>query len=255
MGQGPRQLLALHCTLAQASAWKGVAARLDRIARLTAFDMPGHGRSADWDGQGDYLETVAGIAAGLMEGPMDVVGHSFGATVALWLALTRPELVRSATLIEPVLMCAARGTRALAEHEARLQPTLDALAQGDRATAARRFNAMWADEDAIGWDDLPAPVRAGMTRAIPLVSAAGETLTGDRLGFLAPGRLEGLRCPVQLIRGSDTDPVIGEINDQLAARIPGAENKIIAGAGHMVAITHATQTATEIRAFIDRHPD
>ena len=87
-----------------------------------------------------------------------------------------------------------------------------------------------------------------------LVSRGVLTLVDDSLGFLEPGTLEGLTCPVQLIRGSETHPVIGVINDVLAARLPEAENKIIAGAGHMVPITHAAQTATEIRAFFDRYP-
>ena len=43
------------------------------------------------------------IGKALMGGePMDVVGHSFGGSIALRLALEMPELVKSLTLIEPV---------------------------------------------------------------------------------------------------------------------------------------------------------
>lgn len=253
-GEGPRQVLALHCTLAQGGAWKGVARGLDRVVTMTAFDLPGHGRSADWDGQGDYLDRTARLGAGLIGAPMDLVGHSFGAVAALRIALTHPDRVRSLTLIEPVLMCAARGSAALADHDTMAAPVFAMLEAGDPEAAARLFNAMWADAGATPWEDLPATARAGMIRAIPVVRATGTTLVDDSLGFLEPGTLEGLTCPVQLIRGSETHPVIGVINDVLAARLPEAENKIIAGAGHMVPITHAAQTATEIRAFFDRYP-
>ena len=99
-GEGPRQVLALHCTLAQGGAWKGVARGLDRVVTMTAFDLPGHGRSVDWDGQGDYLDRTARLGAGLIGAPMDLVGHSFGAVAALRIALTHPDRVRSLTLID-----------------------------------------------------------------------------------------------------------------------------------------------------------
>ena len=254
LGAGDRDVLAVHCTMAQSGAWKGVARGLDDVARMTVFDVPGHGRSPDWDTQGDFLDCVAGIGRDLLDRPMDLVGHSFGAVVALQIALSAPERVRTLTLIEPVLMCAAAGTDELAVHDADAMPLRDFMDAGDPESAARHFNAMWSGEGAPEWSDLPAPVRAGMVRAIPLVLACDAGLYKDVLGITAEGRLEGLDCPVQLIRGSETHVVIGAINDALAARIPGAENKVIAGAGHMVPITHAAQTAAEIRAIFDRHP-
>lgn len=48
------------------------------------------------------------IARAALGAPVDVIGHSFGATVALRLALERPELVRSLVLVEPVLFAAAK---------------------------------------------------------------------------------------------------------------------------------------------------
>ncbi|CAN0585902.1 unnamed protein product, partial [Ectocarpus sp. 12 AP-2014] len=72
LGQGPRQALAIHCTMARSGAWKGVARALDDIAEITAFDLPGHGQSADWDGQGDLVAHVADIGRGLIgDGPVD----------------------------------------------------------------------------------------------------------------------------------------------------------------------------------------
>ena len=260
MGEGPREVLAVHCTLAQSGAWKGVARGLSGQARVTAFDLPGHGRSADWDGQGDLPDAVARMGCALLDAALgtaprvDLVGHSFGAIVALRMAQLAGARIRTLTLIEPVLMCAARGTAALADIDARALPMEDMMARGDLAGAARHFNAMWSDARAPAWTDLSPAARAGMIRAIPLVPACNAALYHDSLGFLAPGGLDALACPVQLIRGSATDPVIGEINDQLAARLPGAENKIIAGAGHMVPITHSSQTAAELSAFFARHP-
>jgi lipase len=43
--------------------------------------------------------------------PVDVIGHSFGGTVALRLAVERPDLVRSLVLIEPVFVAALLADR------------------------------------------------------------------------------------------------------------------------------------------------
>ena len=86
-GTGPRQALAIHCSLAHSGAWSGVAAALAEDMTITAFDMPGHGRSSDWDGNGDYLQAVAAIAATFLTEPVDLIGHSAGGIAALQLAL------------------------------------------------------------------------------------------------------------------------------------------------------------------------
>ena len=49
---GDRAVLALHCSLAHAGAWAGLAAALSRVT-ITATDQIGHGRAADWDGISD----------------------------------------------------------------------------------------------------------------------------------------------------------------------------------------------------------
>ena len=44
-GQGPAEVLALHCGLGQGSMWKSVAQALDSRCHFRAPDLPGHGRS------------------------------------------------------------------------------------------------------------------------------------------------------------------------------------------------------------------
>src|SRR5262249_24320281 len=65
--------------------------------RVITTDLWGHGRTADRDGPFS-LESFANDVAELIErvvgGPAHVLGHSIGATVALALAIRRPDLVR-----------------------------------------------------------------------------------------------------------------------------------------------------------------
>lgn len=254
LGQGPRAALAVHCTMAHAGAWKGVARVLEGVAHLTAFDLPGHGQSADWDGQGDLVDYTASAGAGLVSGPVDVIGHSFGAVVALRLALTRPDLVRTLTLIEPVLLGMAEGTPEFAAHESDSAPMWALRDSGDIEGSTRHFNAMWATESSPRWEDLPEATRQGMMRALPLVWASQDALYRDGADLYGPGRLESLSCPLLLIAGGRTHPVIDVINTRIAARVPDCETCVIPGAGHMAPITHPVPTAARIRAFFDSHP-
>jgi pimeloyl-ACP methyl ester carboxylesterase len=220
--------------------------------RLTAraFDLPGHGRAPDWDGRGDYQDQALAQAVAATPDPSVLIGHSFGATVALRLAIEQPSLVRALVLIEPVLFDAAAGTPAYAAHQASFVPFIAALERGDRQTAAQVFLSIWGDGSP--WADLSVTTRARLTAQIPLIAAGAPALQGACHGTLAPGALEGLTCPVLLIRGADSPPVIGAIHDRLARRLCKPSLCSVTGAGHMLPLTHPQETAAAIIAFLDR---
>ncbi|HBS50864.1 MAG TPA: alpha/beta hydrolase [Rhodobacteraceae bacterium] len=250
-GHGPREVLALHCTIAHAGAWRGLAREMEAEATFHGFDLLSHGRSPDWDRRGDIQDRTVEAAERLLRPGMDVVGHSFGATVALRLAVTHPQLIRSVTLFEPVFFAVAArdAPDLLADHDRAVAPVFEALERGDDAQAARVFNRMWGTEDSPRWPELPESTRAAMTRSIHVIPAADEMLYRDRAGLLRPGVLDRATMPVLLVRGSLTHPVIGAINDGLARRLPEARNVVIPGAGHMVPITHPAQSAVHLRAL------
>ena len=251
LGAGPRRVLALHCTMAFGGAWAGFAKALPGVT-LVAPDMPSHGRSANWDEVSDFSDTVYEASLGAMDtGPMDVIGHSFGAVTALRLAVKHPERVRSLTVIEPVYFCVARADapETLVQHDTHARPFTEAIAAGDRETAARVFNRMWSAE-APKWADMPERNRAAMVRAIHVVPDTHAFLYDDAAGLL-PG-LSGLKMPVLVMRGAQAHPAIVATNDGLAARIPGALQAVIDGAGHMAPISHPGAVAREVGALFER---
>ncbi|KIC30451.1 alpha/beta fold hydrolase [Leisingera sp. ANG-S5] len=252
-GQGPRSVLAVHCSLAHSGAWRGVAEQMAEEVTLTGFDMLSHGRSPDWDGQGNYqlLNMQAGLS--LLTVPVDLVGHSFGATVALRMAMARPDLVRSLTLIEPVLFAAAQAEdpAAFAALEKASQPAEAAWEAGDRELTTRLFNRMWGIGE-VKWPDLPAPARAAMLRAMPVVMASRAVLHEDANGTLAPGALAPVTMPVQILTGADSPPVIPAIARSLCRRL-NAAHTAVPGAGHMLPLTHPAQTVALLRSFWHLH--
>lgn len=248
-GQGGRQVLALHCSLAHAGAWSGLAAALPGIS-LVAPDLPGHGRSADWNPARDLHDTATAMAVALAEkmgGKVDLLGHSFGATIALRLALERPDLLCSLVLIEPVLFSAVQraGAPEFDDFAAGYAQVTEAILH-DPARAAALFHGVWGHGD---FASLPALQRDYMIRRMPLVAGQNPVLLEDAPGLTVPGRLEALALPVLLLEGAASPPVIGAIQRVLAARLPDARRLVVPGAGHMLPITHAPQVAQHIAGF------
>jgi pimeloyl-ACP methyl ester carboxylesterase len=247
-GEGPRQALAIHCSLAHSGAWGGVAERLGDMLRTQAFDLPGHGRSGPWDEARDIMDQAVAMALELIgeAGPVDLIGHSFGAVACLRIAMERPGLARSLALYEPVLFAAARadgfdpaGSFAAFEQ---------ALAAGEPAEAARRFTGLWGSGEP--WEALPERQRTALAQRIQLIPAGNPALHEDRAGLLAPGRLEAVAAPVLFLEGAASPPVISAINGALARRLPKASRETIAGAGHMGPITHPDAVAAAIRRHL-----
>ena len=249
---GDRAVLALHCSLAHAGAWAGLAAALTGVT-ITATDQIGHGRAADWDGVSDMhaMATNDAIAmADAMGGPVDFIGHSFGGTVALRVALERPDLVRSLTLIEPVIFAAARA----AEHPA-YRPFraahlafADLVRTGQRTKAAALFHKDWGN--GVNFEDLPAKTGAYMEERIHFIVMQNPVLLDDTAGLLRYMGLESLGIPVLLLDGIESPPIIAAVHDELARRLPQVQRVTLQGAGHMLPITHAAAVAPLVQAHL-----
>lgn len=240
-------VLALHCSLAHSGAWSGVASALPGH-RLVAPDLPGHGRSADWAG-GDLHDLTTAACTALAESlgrPIDLIGHSFGGTVALRIALENPGLVRRLVLIEPVLFTAARRAGA-PEYIEFMDRHGDWPAEVTAAAAG--FHAIWG---AGAFADLAASQQGYMIDRMPLVRTIQPLLHDDLRGLAAPGRIESLTLPVLLLEGAESPPVVGAIQRELARRLPDARRHVIAGAGHMLPITHPAPVAARIADFLDQ---
>lgn len=241
-GKGDRRGIALHCGLAHAGMWKAMAGALKEPLRITALDLPGHGKSADWDGTGDYTAACAAEAGAFVgEGQVDLIGHSGGAVAALQLALTMPERIRTLTLIEPVLFAAVRGTALWEAHLATMAPYSQALAEGRRMAAAEAFTAIWGS--GRPWAEHDARQRQYLADRIHLIEAGMPALAQDNFGILEEGRLEALDLPVMIVIGTESPTVIAGIAEEIAGRLPDVGLAEVPGARHLLTVTHPVQLA------------
>lgn len=247
-GDPDRPALALHCMLASGSYWGPVARALHGRIDLRGFDLPGHGRSGPWQpgpDLPDFHTAVTRIAAGFIQRPLDLIGHSIGATVALRIAVAAPEAIRSLTLVEPVLFAAAPS-----EEQAELDRRMARhLAEGHRDQAARLFLDVWGHQ---AYDAMPAMFQQRIRDQIPLVAASDEILNRDGANILREGGLEAIQAPVLLVSGAGSPPVVHAIADALAARLPDVGRATVPDAAHMLPITHPQVMADLIGLNLDR---
>ena len=250
---GDRPVLALHCSLAHSGAWIGLAERLTGIT-LTATDQIGHGRAADWDGVSDLHASATASSIAMAERlgqgrPIDLMGHSFGGTVALRVALTRPDLVRSLTLVEPVVFAAARGTPVYDRFRTRHLDFARLILSGQREQALRVFHGDWGNGETL--ETMSERMRTYLFDRIHLIEGQNPVLLDDAAGLLRPGVIEGIRVPVLLVDGAKSPPIIEAVHSALIRRLTLVQRLTVPGAGHMVSITHADAVAPVVQEHLD----
>lgn len=247
-GVGAPGVYLLHCTLAHGGAWKRVARRLADRYHLIAPDMVGHGQGPAGDPSADYHDQATAHARiHFPNAPVHLVGHSFGATVALRLAIEAPGRVASLTLFEPVLFAAAADGPERKGNAEILGQMAPMIAAGDTRGAAKVFLSVWgAGED---FDGLPDAEAARMADQMWMIPAQQGALHHDTARLLP--RLDQVACPVLLMQGEASPPVIGKILDGLSAGLADVERATIPEAAHMAPITHAGQVAERLGTFLD----
>jgi pimeloyl-ACP methyl ester carboxylesterase len=212
-------------------------------------------RIRESDGGGYRPLTVAedaAICARLMDHvgwqTAHVVGHSYGALVALQLAMDMPERVGSVALLEP----AARGISSSEHVAAALQPVIAAYRSGDKAEAVDGFLRHVCGNG----------YRAVLDRVIP--NAFGEALGEADLFFQAempavqrfsfgPRDAERVTQPVLNVLGSDSVPRFVEGSELVQSWFPQAERLSVPEAGHLLMVQNPTALSKGLKDFFSRH--
>ncbi|WP_420862439.1 alpha/beta fold hydrolase [Algirhabdus cladophorae] len=84
-------LLIAHGLFGSARNWGVLAKRLSDTRRVITVDMRNHG-SSTWADTQSYFDMAEDLA-GVIDEPMDVLGHSMGGKASMVLALAQPDLV------------------------------------------------------------------------------------------------------------------------------------------------------------------
>ncbi|MFD8211927.1 alpha/beta fold hydrolase [Streptomyces sp. NPDC059695] len=219
--------------------------------RAVAVDGRGQNETPGPRGRAAYrrralaLDAVAQSAA-LGDGPVHLVGHSFGGLVARAAAALAPAAFRSLTLLSSGPGRVARPQRI------RIRVLRVSLAVLPKE---RVWQAMcWLDSRGEEPDTADAPELAGFLRRrwmrtrIAQLSGAGRLLLDRQDGT---EQLAALRLPLHVAYGSD-EMVWAPADLAVAAARTGAHRTVVAGAGHSPNVSHPQELADRLTGFWQR---
>jgi 2-succinyl-6-hydroxy-2,4-cyclohexadiene-1-carboxylate synthase len=233
-GAGPAVLL-LHGFMGRASDFAPFLPALRRTSTTVSVDLLGHGRSdAPAEPARHAVERQAANLATILDrlglAPALIVGYSFGARIALALAVGHPGAVRGLLLESP-----SAGIADPAAREER-RSSDEALAARIEQGGLEAFVDEWQALPLFAGDrGLPAHardrLRAARLRNHPAGLAA--SLRGAGQGAMTPlhEKLAGISVPVTVLAGT-LDPVGLARATDVAEAIPRARLVVLEGVGH-----------------------
>jgi pimeloyl-ACP methyl ester carboxylesterase len=238
-------VLLLHGQPGGARDWDGVVAALDSTVEAIAIDRPGwggHHSATDLDGNADAALGAldrSGVAAAT------VVGHSFGAAVAAWLALRDPDRVGALVLAAPSVNTASlypldRWLAAPVAGEAASAVGLGGLGAVLSTGPLRRFIA-----DRLSFDER---YLAAAGRRLMSPSAWRSFVVEQRVLVRELPRLEQrvgeIAAPTTIVAGTRDYVVPASSVRRLAEQIPGAQLRWLPGAGHLLPLRRPEELAS-----------
>jgi pimeloyl-ACP methyl ester carboxylesterase len=229
---GHHPFLLIHGAGASSAIWMMVMARLGRVSRAVAIDLPGHGPSPAFEDRPqptliDYRDAAGELAALTGLGPSVLIGHSMGALVAIEAALAWPDKVVGLVLCgaAPRLPVSRELMKVIDEDYARFPEWLAARALSASAKPALRR----------------AFIAAGVAAPQAVTRADFQAIDGVDLG----PRLGQVRCPMVWLDGQD-DEIVKEPTPR-----PG-EVRILERVGHLVPVEAPGEVATAASAVAER---
>jgi pimeloyl-ACP methyl ester carboxylesterase len=243
-GSGP-PLVLLHGAVSDSRVWRRELESFADEFTVVAWDAPGCGESADVPGSPgmpDYAALLAGLLDGLGIGAAHVLGHSWGSTLALELALLRPDLVRSLVLVGGYAGWA--GSLPADEVQRRLTfalQTADRIGDFDPTTMPGLFSSAMPGDRATELAHVMSEIRPTATREMAHALALADLR--DALPRIA--------APTLVVAGSSDERSPVSVGSALAEAIPGARLAVLEGLGHECYLESPEAFAAAVRPFFD----
>jgi pimeloyl-ACP methyl ester carboxylesterase len=228
-------VILIHSSVSGNQQWRSLGEALKDRHRVLAVNLFGYGDTTPWPENAvqtlaDHADLVLALCSN-SRGPVFIVGHSFGGSVALKAALRLGHKVAGLVLLEPnpfYLLSQHKRQAAYEEIKALRDHAKQYGAVGDWQKVAERFADYWVCEGT--WESMPAKRRSAFLLATPPVfhewdAAMNETTTIDTWA--------SLKAKTLVVYAADTKRPIREIVELFVDDCPNWSFKEVAEGGHM----------------------
>jgi len=267
---GGEPALYVHGLGGASTNWTDYAALLATRLDGEALDLPGFGEAGPAPARGEYtVPAQARAVIAYLEhrgaGPVHLVGNSMGGVATLLVAATRPDLVRTLTLVSPAMpwLRPRRGSDFA-------MPLL--LMPGIGRYAQRRLDALPPERRAAGliricFADPAAVPRNRVEEAIAEVARRADmpwstdaftaSLRGLARSYLVLGprslwrQAARVRAPSLVVWGTEDLLVPVALAGRAAASIPDSRLLVLPGVGHVAQLEAPETTARATLALIE----
>ena len=224
-------IVCVHGTGSSAAVWGDAVEVLATRGRTIVYDRRGSFRSERPEPYVTNVHEQADDAAALIDALAAsgaiVIGRSYGADIAVDLALRYPDRVRALALLEGLESTSEAGKRWLTG----LNERVFAAADVDLSRVAETLHREVLG-DAV-WEGWPEPAKQ-------MFVANGPAIVAELRGGLPevrPEVLGSITQPTLLVTGKDSLPVFAEATHALAAAMPSARVERVEG-GHLINPAH-----------------
>jgi len=251
-GEGP-PVFFLHAGGSHGGQWTKVVEALGPGWSAIAPDVLGFGGTDAWPVAGGLshdlqAELVAHIIDRTAGQAVDVVGHSYGGSIAVRLAVNCPRKVRSLVLIEPILNCllAETGDPLFEESERINRFLADCI---ERGQPERGWQAFIDERNGPGtWQRLSDKRREEFVKQS---AAAREAVLSSLNNRTTLAELGAIATPMMVVCGAETTAPERRVSEVLRDAT-AARYRLLPGAGHMSPLSHPGEVAEIVREHLAR---
>jgi non-heme chloroperoxidase len=258
----------VHGSLSDYSYWQGQMAPFAEKYRVLAYsrryNWPNENPARKGYSAAADAEDLAGFIDTLNLAPAHIVGHSYGAFAALFLAARHPQMVRTLTLTEPPAMSllahapgdqAAAGVAMLKDvRKGMVAPMKKAFANkrgtpASNTEAAVRIFIDYVTGKPGTWDGMSDADKAATLKDAhewEVIFAGGELFPEIR-----PDEVAAIKAPTLMLSGAKSYPFLGLIDAAVEALLPGAQHIVFPNATHQMWLEEPSACREAVFKLID----